>query len=269
MSKDITVTNENRGDSKVTDLAAVRAIREKLTNTKAEREPHAFVAEAVIEVGIRQNGGDLMLAEGQVWFYRDGIWRIMTPTDHQWIMTLIQKAFEVYNFSMKTNVLNACYKRITEHPDLYIAKVPWADGGVIVCQNGVLEIESREFLPHSPNHYARRKIGAAYRAPATPYRPEEDCPMFIGLLNDMFADRRTQDRSGLINLIQDFFGAALATKLLSREQRKALILVGPSRTAKTELARFLRQLIGSPIATPSVAEISGQFGLASFYEAAA
>jgi P4 family phage/plasmid primase-like protien len=57
--------------------------------------------------------------------------------------------------------------------------------------------------------------------------------------------------------------------LLSREERKALILVGPSRTGKTELARFLRLLVGNPIATPSVAEVSERFGLSSLYDATA
>ena len=69
--------------------------------------------------------------------------------------------------------------------------------------------------------------------------------------------------------LQCFFGASLAVPLLSREERKALILVGPSRTGKTELARFARLLVGEPVATPSVAEISDRFGLSSLYDASA
>jgi P4 family phage/plasmid primase-like protien len=137
-----------------------------------------------------------------------------------------------------------------------------ADGSFIVCQNGVLAVETRQFFPHSPKHYARRRIGAEYVADAT-------CPSFIGLLTEMFGDRPEGERGKLVELVQEFFGAALAPKLLSREQRKALIVVGPSRTGKTELAYSLRTLMGSPIASPSVAEISGSFGLASFYEAVA
>jgi P4 family phage/plasmid primase-like protien len=269
MSKDFARPHSAAGNNVIADLAAARAAKANITTKKTEIEPHAIVAGAVIEVAIRRTGRDIMLTEGDVWLYNDGIWHPMTPADHQWIMTRIQEAFGALNYSMKTNSLNACYKRITEHPDLFQGQVPWADGSVIVCQNGVLQIESREFLPHSPKHYARRKIGAAYVPGTDPSQPEADCPQFIGLLNDIFADRSSRDQHTLKLLIQEFFGAALATKFLSREERKALILVGPSRTAKTELARFLRLLVGSPIATTSVSEISGQFGLASFYDAAA
>jgi len=49
-------------------------------------------------------------------------------------------------------------------------------------------------------------------------------------------------------------------------------MVGPSRTGKTELARIFRLLLGKPIATPSVAEISDdrdKFALSSLYGAVA
>ena len=138
----------------------------------------------------------------------------------------------------------------------------WSDGSVIVCQNGVLVVATREFLPHSPLQYARRKIGAEYN-------PEAKCPEFIRLLTEMFSDRLEDERQKLVDLFQEFFGAALAPKLLSREQRKALVLVGASRTGKTEVSYSLRSLMGSPIASPSVAEISGTFGLQSFYGAVA
>jgi P4 family phage/plasmid primase-like protien len=249
--------------------ATIHSLAEKREQrAKPAKKPRAggveaatAVADGVIE-SIRRAGHDILLTEGEVWIYASGIWHVMTPADQQWVMTLIQEGFETLGEPLKTGNLNAAYKRLTEHPGLYKREVEWADGSFIVCQNGVLEIENRQFYPHSPKHYARRKIGAAYD-------PTPGCPQFASLIAGMFSDRAEDERAGYVSLIQAWAGAALATSHLSREERKALILVGPSRTGKTELSRIIRLLIGDPIATPSVAEISERFGLSSLYDAAA
>jgi P4 family phage/plasmid primase-like protien len=202
------------------------------------------------------------LSEGEVWLYRDGIWYAMTGAERQWIMTMIQDGFGKLNVAPKANSINGAFKRLTEHPGLFKREVKWSDGSVIVCQNGVLAVATGQFAPHSPTHFARRKIGAAYEAGA-------ECPEFVRLLTEMFGDRSQEEQQKYVDLIQEFFGAALAPKLLSREQRKAAVLVGASRSGKTEVSYSLRALMGSPIASPSVAEISGSFGLASFYDAIA
>lgn len=242
----------------VVNLAERRAAKTRKKKDDATA-PAFVVADGVIE-SVRTSGQDIMLSEGEVWIYADGIWHIMTPADQQWLLTLIQEGFEAINEPAKNAALTASWKRLIEHPQLFKRVVPWADGDVIVCQNGVVDITTREFHQHSPKWFARRKIGAAYR-------PGEACPQFQKLLGSMFSDRA--EAAGYIATIQSFMGAALAVNHLSREERKALLLVGPSRTGKTELSRIIRLLIGDPIATPSVAEISERFGLSSLYEAAA
>lgn len=235
---------------------------------KAKRKPAnndkqivpSVVADGVIE-SVRSAGQDIMLTEGEVWLYADGIWHVMTPADQQWLLTLIQSGFETLGEPCKTSNLSATWKRLTEHPSLFKREVDWAGSNLIVCQNGVLEVESRKFHPHGPHWLARRKIGVAYE-------PTAKCPQFEQLLDAMFADR-AEDKSGFTKVVQQWAGSALAVSHLSREERKALILVGPSRTGKTELSRIIRLLIGDPIATPSVSEVSERFGLSSLYSAAA
>lgn len=246
------------GPAAVVNLAEARAAKAKPKKKQADNVAAASaVADGVIET-IRQAGQDILLTEGEVWLYDAGIWHVMTPADQQWIMTLIQAGFEVLNEPLKTNNLNAAYKRLTEHPGIYKRDVLWAEG-LIVCQNGVLKGDI--FEPHSPKHFAKRKIGAEYK-------PGETCPRFLKLLQSMFSDRG-KDAAPFIKVVQQWTGAALAIGHLSREERKALILVGPSRTGKTELSRIIRLLVGDPVATPSVAEISERFGLSSLYEASA
>lgn len=242
---------------KLSDARAAKA--KKKQSTKADVQAATAVADGVINA-IRAHGQDILLTEGEVWLYDNGTWHVMTPADQQWIMTLIQAGFEALNEPLKTNNLNAAYKRLCEHPDLFTRDVSWSNGQLI-CQNGALNVETGDWSEHSPQHYARRKIGAEYQAQAS-------APKFTKLLASMFEDRG-ENAGPFIKVIQQWTGAALAIHRLSREARKALLLVGPSRTGKTELSRIIRLLIGEPVATPSVAEISERFGLASLYEASA
>ena len=92
------------------------------------------------------------------------------------------------------------------------------------------------------------------------------CPRFEALLSNMLG------RADLIDMVQEWLGAALAIGSLSREERRALLIVGPSRSGKTELAKIFSLLFGGPIATPSVADVSedrDRFALSRLYGASA
>ncbi len=220
-----------------------------------------IVADGVI-AAVRSAGHDILLTEGDVFIYGAGVWAPMTPADKQWLTVMIQEGFETLGKPAKTNNLNATWKRLTEHPGLLCRSVKWNADDMIAATNGMLDPVTGNFVPHSPSFFCRRKIG-------TDYRPDAVCPMFERFVDSLFADRVLAEREQFVATIQAFIGGALAVHLLSREERKALILVGPSRTGKTELSRVVRLLIGHPIATPSVAEMSERFGLAPFYGASA
>lgn len=252
----------------VADLAAAREQREErkreeqtAKRPKDQKSIAIVVADGVVD-SVRLAGQDLLLTEGEVYVYEGGTWHIMTPADQQWLQTLIQEGFETLGEPLKTAALAATWKRLTEHPALFKRTVEWDKSGLTVTANGMLDPATRAFRPHAPIHYVRRKIGAPYDAAAT-------CPRFLDFLEGLFANRLAPERAGFAGTIQTFFGASLAMAKLFREERKALLLVGPSRTGKTELAGIFGRLIGDPIATPSVAEISERFGLASLYDAAA
>jgi P4 family phage/plasmid primase-like protien len=246
----------------VVNLAAKRQEKAKKKPASSDKQiVPVVVADGVIET-IRAAGQDIMLSEGEIWIYADGVWHVMTPADQQWILTLIQEGFETLGEPAKPSNLTAAFKRLSEHPGLFKRVVPWADSSLIVCRNGVLEVESRKFHPHGPHWFARRKIGVEYD-------PGAACPKFCQFVSSLFSDRTGNEGPAYENVIRAWMGSALAVSHLSREERKALILVGPSRTGKTELSRVVRLLIGDPIATPSVAEISERFGLSSLYDAAA
>ena len=240
--------------------------KRKAATPKGDHQLQAafLVADGLIET-LRRDGQDIMLAEGDVWLYRDGFWRVTTAADEQQLRTIIQQGFEDLGEAAKGNTLTLAWKRLIEHPKLYKANVPWAGAGMIVCRNGVIspDIDAPDgwrFEAHKPENYARRHIGAEYD-------PGVDCPQFVALLESMFSDRL--DAHLAISLIQEWLGGALAVATLKREQRRAMIPVGPSRTGKTELTMICKALLGNPIATPSAKEFGERFGLETLYGAVA
>lgn len=238
--------------------------RRKKKEVKPARDKESIatvVADGVIEA-IRQNGQDILLTEGEVFIYADGIWHVMTPADQQWIQTLIQEGHEVLGEPGKVSNLAAAWKRLCEHPGLFQRMVEWNKSALIACDNGMLNPETLEFSEHAPEHFARRKIG-------TSYSPDAKCPAFEKFIGSLFDNRVPNDRTDIVRVFQEYFGASLAVWLLFREERKAMILSGPSRSGKTELSRIVRLLIGGHIATPSVAETAERFGLASLFDASA
>jgi P4 family phage/plasmid primase-like protien len=229
------------------------------TSVKIKKDVPAVVVGGLINA-IRRDGRDIMLAEGEVWIYEEGVWHIMTPAEEQWLRSLIQIGFDALNEPKKTSALNNCWKLLVEHPELFKRKVEWADAKVIVCANGVLDIETRELHPHAPHWFARRKITTNYVVGAA-------CPKFLELLTSMFSLHASPQAA--ISMYQEWLGAALAITRLTREQRKALMVVGKSRTGKSELSNCARILIGEPIASPAVSEISETFGMMNFIDAMA
>ena len=256
--------DHNRGQpdraSGVIDFGAEQAKRKAKPGPKEKSTEAPFVVAAGVITALRSVKEDIMLAEGEIWLYRDGFWRTMAPVDEQRILVLIQEGFETLGFQAKAQHLNLAWMRLRQHPVLIRYDVPWADAGLIVCRNGVLRLDAGKFDRHHPANYARRHIGATYT-------PGASCPIFERLIASMFGNQ--PDAPATIGLVQEWVGAALAIASMTREERRAMILVGPSRTGKTELARIFALLLGDPIAAPAVSEIGERFGLSSLYGAAA
>ena len=219
-----------------------------------------ILADGVI-AAIRRDGGDLLLTAGDLHVYRDGLWSPMDDAVEQRLRVLIQQGADTLG-EADTKILSAAWKRLREHPVLYRAHVDWDAPRKICLTNGVLDLISRIFSTWAPEHYLRRKLGVAYDPKAT-------APQTVRFLTALFDNQDLATRTALLGLLQEFTGAALCLRLLHREQRRALWLIGPSLTGKSELTRLMGNLFGTPIASPTVAQISDRFGLECFYGAMA
>jgi len=224
---------------------------------KLKRAQLAVILADGVIAAIRRDGGDLLLTEGDLHFYRDGLWSPADDAIEQRLRVLIQQGADTLG-EADTKILSAAWKRLKEHPALYRAHIDWDAAGKVCLTNGVLDLTSRAFTSWAPEHYLRRKLAVAYDPAAT------DIPRITEFIAGLFPGR-----PDIIELLQEFAGAALCVRLLHREQRRALWLIGASRTGKSELGRLLGHPFGPSVVAPTVRDLEEPFGLEVFYRATA
>ena len=130
----------------------------------------------------------------------------------------------------------------------------WLDGaaetGVIVSvKNGLLDVERRRLMPHTPNFFNQT---------STPFNYVPDAPApqrWLGFLEQF--GRRSQTA---IDVLGEWFGYVITGRT---DLHKIMLMVGPTRGGKGAIARVLTDLIGRKnVAGPTLNSLSGEFGLA-------
>jgi putative DNA primase/helicase len=124
-----------------------------------------------------------------------------------------------------------------------------AAGPIVACDNGLLDVQGRELLDHTPNFFNQTAVPFAYDADA----PAPTA--WLSFLRDLWDD--DQDS---IAALQEFFGYVVSGRL---DLHKILLLVGPTRAGKGVIARTLTALIGTDnVAGPTLSSLGADFGLA-------
>jgi hypothetical protein len=220
----------------------------------------SIISDGVIEA-LRKRNQDLLLSDGEIWLYRDGVWELPSAGIEQRLRVLINTGADVIK-NNDPKVINGAWKRLIGHPEIYRLDIPWDPPGVIAVGNGTLNLVTREFSEWDQHHFVHRKVTVEYHKDAT-------CSQFLKFIGDAFANYSNDEAEKILACIQEFFGASMCVNLLARQQRRGMILDGPSNSGKSELARMLQRLIGEPIASQSVTDIGETFGLAPFIGARA
>lgn len=100
---------------------------------------------------------------------------------------------------------------------------------LIVYQNGILDLSSNEFMPHTPDYLAVNMM--PYK-----YDPDAKCGEWAKFLHEIFEgdDERTA-------LLQEFLGYCLVRDY---SFHKALLLIGKPRSGKGTIGRIIKLLVG-------------------------
>jgi putative DNA primase/helicase len=129
----------------------------------------------------------------------------------------------------------------------------WLDdrnsGIMVSVANGLLDVEQRRLLPHTPEFFNQTSVPFEYDAKAP--KPGR----WLRFLGELWPNEQAA-----IDVLSEWFGYVLSGRL---DLHKILLMVGPTRGGKGAIARILGAMIGRQnIAGPTLNSLGGEFGLA-------
>jgi putative DNA primase/helicase len=129
----------------------------------------------------------------------------------------------------------------------------WLDqrstGTIVATANGLLDIERRELLPHTPQYFNQTFVPFDYDPNAA--EPTE----WLGFLGELWPDE-----PAAIDVLGEWFGYVISGRL---DLHKILLMVGPTRGGKGAIARVLSALVGKQnVCGPTLTSLGTDFGLA-------
>jgi putative DNA primase/helicase len=123
---------------------------------------------------------------------------------------------------------------------------------LIACRNGLLNLETRELLPHTPH---------LFNLNCLPFDYDPNAPTYPGQWMKFLRELWPGDGDGRRArfALQKMFGLMLTS---DTRFQKIFAIIGPKRSGKGTIGRILRALLGKDnVAGPTLASISTQFGL--------
>lgn len=132
-----------------------------------------------------------------------------------------------------------------------------ADESIINVKNGLLKVtaESVELFPHTPEVYSTIQI------PVTWTDTKADTPVF-----DRYMRSLTRENDDVELLLREFIGVTLSN-VRGYRFKKALFLVGPGNTGKSQFKALLERILGPEnYASIDLATLEGRFGTSYAYE---
>jgi P4 family phage/plasmid primase-like protien len=209
-----------------------------------KKKPHPIVR--VARAAMTAWGRPLITVDGELWTYANGVWRMFDPALEHSLRTCIQSACETLGLAPDSKTLNGAYRWIDERAELVRAGVQWDRAGIIVGENGALDMATGRVGPQRQEHYATRAVACSIDLAAT-------CPVWMDFLKQSLP-------AGGAGTLQEWFGAAMV-RGKTRETTKGLIVYGPSRTGKTQITEVIRALLGGGTCGLRVRSMSERFGM--------
>ena len=157
------------------------------------------------------------------------------------LKTDVYRFLEEVNVPGTTHTVSSVYKALTACVDLDDSGHPVAPffihppenppkGELLCCANGLLDLETFELRPHSPNYFDLNR--GVHR-----YDPKATCPRFLQTMDDIFPGDPQA-----IALYQEWFGYCLTS---DTSRHKILLAYGEPRSGKSMLANLAKSLVGA------------------------
>lgn len=179
----------------------------------------------------------------ELYLYKDGIYITGTSIVRQEVENILE---ELASIRIKNEIIDKIKDRTRIERTAFEV-----DFKFINLHNGILNVETREFLPHSPNYLFTFQLPVCYELKA-------DCSKIKGFLKDVL-------HSDDVLIFQEWVGFCIYRRYFIK---KALICVGEKDTGKTTLLNIVTEFIGTKnISGVSLQKLaSDKFAAANMYQ---
>ena len=251
------------------DLPAVRVSEREASGTKTKLKPiltkdlyenppyHMILGDAVVYV-IRARGEDLMFTKKGAYRYLNGLWSMETEGLSAWLNVEIEIAAKRYLQPSTTKLINEARAWIQRQEQLFRNHddIKWDAHGLVPTRSGLVDPRTGVVRPMHPEDYCTWRIDVDYD-------PTAECPWWLQMLDDVFADRDPKERAATISVIQEIVGAGLIDDK-PRELSKALIFLGGSNFGKSGLLEVLSGLFGQDFNSTPIEALEKSHGTMGF-----
>lgn len=201
-------------------------------------DSNAFVFNLLQIATIQNKGGRLL-----IYNKRKGIYEELT-------LTIVGKITKyLLNRAVAGSWKSTYEKDINEGTVRSIIEIPAEESGLqLVCtSNGILNLETRQFLNHSPEYLLTTQIPVQYDATAT-------CPQFMNFISEV-----TCNDEELAKVIQESVGNTLIS---NTKANKAIFFFGCGANGKSVLADIMNHLLGRfNVTSTPLSAFGKQFGI--------
>jgi P4 family phage/plasmid primase-like protien len=184
---------------------------------------------------------------GTLYEYQDGVY---TPVNDLDLRSKIFRSLDedmLVNYKTNKNVSDKISCLLSILPKLNITE---DDGKIINVQNGLLNIYTKELLPHTPNFVSLIQYPVVYD-------PEAKCPNWEQCVDDWMKGPEQEVKT---RLVKQFCGYTLSSSMLFD---RALFMVGDGGNGKSTFIDTIAKVIGDKATSHiDLDGLYGQFGMA-------
>lgn len=242
------------GGGNVVSLATARVAKPK-PKVEQDDATHIKLGQCVIDM-IRKRGDDILFTEKAGWRCEGGIWTMATDGMNAWLNVEIETHAKGMGYPSNNKLLSETRNWIQRQPSLWRNKIEWDMHGKVPTRSGLVDPRTLEVEPLFPEHYATWRIEAEFD-------PDAQCPWWLQMLEDVFADRSPEVREATIRVIQELLGAGLIDEK-PREISRALVFQGGSNFGKSGILEVLGGLFGQEQNATPIEALEGAHGMMQF-----